>query len=143
MLIISCYEPITVSQSISFPNNCWHKDSTWNFDAKITDVSQRYNIWLELFNMPNYPNANIWLFITTKTPKGAILKDTVEYFLCNKKGEWYGWQEYDYWHRKYPLKLNTTFIQKGTYNFSIEQGMRYTELKGIKHLSFNIEKIRE
>ena len=119
----------------------WHQASLLNFSFNIPDSLQYYNLIVGLRNESNYPFRNLWLFIEGKGPDNTINRDTFECFLSSVKGNWYGRG----WGSTYSLKVlyreNVKFYRPGTYNFTIQHGMRDEKpIKGIRSVGMLIQK---
>ena len=91
-------------------------------------------------NDGRYEYSNLWLFIRTNSPTGAILRDTLECRLANEQGRWQGRGSGGRFSLEIPLRYRVRFPNPGTYIFEIDQGMRNKELKYITDLGLRIEK---
>ncbi len=138
--ITACSSDSVFVGSVSPVNNNWHKDSSFVFNARIDNIKIPYQINLGISNYNTYPYSNIWFFVKTIAPDGNSLTDTIEYFLCNKKGQWYGEKHGDIWTLNYIYKEKVGFAQKGEYTFEIRHGMRNEQLEGFRQLDFKIKK---
>ncbi len=77
----------------------------------------------------------------TTSPKGISLRDTLEYFISKKDGEWVGKKNEDIWISKMYFKNSVRFQEQGKYKFEIWQGMREDTLKGITKIGLLMEKL--
>lgn len=116
-------------------------DSIAVFRVNITDTSSTHSIYLNIRNSTDYPNSNLYLFIQTTSPTGASLRDTVEYWLADKRGRWLGKGFGAIRDNKLPYKTYIRFPDKGEYVFKIQQGMRAQNLKGIASVGLRIERV--
>ena len=118
----------------------WHSDSAAVFNVPINDIFKQYNILVQVRNNAEYPNCNLWLFIESQSPTGKIKNDTIECLLANAKGEWIGrgWGSLYFIH--FPFQQNVKFQENGNYKFTIRQGMRTHELKGIHDIGIRVER---
>jgi len=78
--------------------------------------------------------------VTTTSPDGKKLTDTLQYNLADDKGKRYGKGFGDIRELNLPYKSNIFFPVKGTYQFKIQHGMRVEDLKGVYDLGIRIEK---
>ena len=115
----------------AFPEEGWSKFHKPAFTASIGDTLSAYDISVSLRNTHEYPFRNIFLFITTTSPTGLSIKDTIEYQLANEKGKWYGKGLGDLHNVTLAFKTNIIFPESGDFSFKIEQGMRKDLLPGI------------
>ncbi|MCW0483848.1 gliding motility lipoprotein GldH [Gaoshiqia sediminis] len=124
----------------TFDTDGWHKDSTVVFTLEPTDTLGGHNVLINIRNMGNYPNSNIWLFIDVRSPDGSLLKDTVEFTLADPTGKWKGSGIGDLFDNQFLYKQNVFFPSAGEYQFRIRHGMRAKNLKGIQDIGIRVEK---
>lgn len=117
----------------------WHKDSVKQFNFTIEDTLQSHNLYINLRNKGNYPNSNIWLFLSINSPNGTNLTDTVEFTLADNTGKWMGSGIGDLFDNQFKYRSNVFFPNSGKYSFNIQHGMRSEYLKGIRDVGVRIE----
>ena len=83
----------------------------------VSDTINSTNIFFTIRTGSEYPFRNIFLFVTTTSPDGKIVTDTLEYDLADEKGNWYGKGFGDIHELKLPYRSNVFFPMKGTYQF--------------------------
>jgi gliding motility-associated lipoprotein GldH len=118
----------------------WHKDSLVSFNVDITDTISANNLMVNVRNMGNYPNSNIWLFVKIYSPDGKCIGDTIEYTLADLSGKWKGSGIGDIFDNQFPFKSNVNFPVSGEYRVEVQHGMRKTILPGISDIGIRIEK---
>ncbi len=118
----------------------WPAAHFYRFEVPVKDTVGTYNIYLQVRNDGRYEYSNLWLFIRTNSPTGAILRDTVECRLSNAQGRWEGRGSGGRFSLEVPLRYRVKFPNPGIYIFEIDQGMRDKELKYITDLGLRIEK---
>jgi gliding motility-associated lipoprotein GldH len=122
-------------------------DKTWRlsdiakFKVPVTDTLNSNKIYFTIRTASSYPYRNIFLFVTTVSPSGKNITDTLQYNLADEKGEWYGKGFGDIHELSLPFRTNVYFPMKGTYQFVIQHGMRIEDLKGVYDFGIRIEKI--
>ncbi len=121
-------------------DNGWHKDSAVVFHVVLKDTVHPFNVYVNIRNRGNYPNSNIWLFVSIKSPDGRLLKDTVEFILADSSGKWKGSGIGDLFDNQFVYKKDVYFPVPGEYLFSVRQGMREKELQGIRDIGIRLEK---
>ena len=141
LAIASCSNVAIYHENINIPKESWNLDSIAVFRVNITDTSSTHSIYLNIRNSTDYPNSNLYLFIQTTSPTGASLRDTVEYWLADKRGRWLGKGFGAIRDNKLPYKTYIRFPDKGEYVFKIQQGMRAQNLKGIASVGLRIERV--
>lgn len=118
----------------------WQKDSVLRFDFNVQDPKEAYNLYVNLRNKGNYPNSNIWLFLSVYSPEGISLVDTMEFSLADNDGRWKGKGIGDLFDNQLVYKSNVYFPKAGTYSFLIQHGMRPERLDGIYDVGIRVEK---
>jgi len=113
------------------------------FDAQITDTIALNNIFFTIRTGSDYPFRNIFLFVSTSAPDGKKFTDTLEYYLADDKGNWYGKGFGDIRELKLPYKSNIYFPMKGEYKFNVQHGMRIEDLKDVYDIGLRIEKTQK
>jgi gliding motility-associated lipoprotein GldH len=124
------------------PEYIWEKDTVLRFKAEITDTISPYNIYINIRNASSYQFSNLFLFVTTHSPKGGVVKDTIELTLADAKGRWLGNGLGDIWDNQISYKRNVRFPYKGIYIFELQQAMRVMRLPFIMDAGIRIEKAK-
>ncbi|MDZ7739147.1 MAG: gliding motility lipoprotein GldH [Bacteroidales bacterium] len=143
VIIISCTRGDVYTDSRQITEYSWHKNNELKLEADIQDTISAFDINLVIRTNNNYPYRNIFLFITTLSPAGQSITDTVEYYLADEKGNWYGSGLGDVNDLSVPFKNNVIFPQSGIYTFNIKQGMREVKLEGVTDIGIRIKKIKQ
>ncbi|MDP4186197.1 MAG: gliding motility lipoprotein GldH [Bacteroidota bacterium] len=143
VLLVSCDPNRTYEKYQKVDKNGWHQDSTIYFAVDISDTVNLYNLYVNIRNKGNYPNSNLWLFLTVTPPKGKSITDTVEFNLADIHGKWMGKGLGDLYDSQHLYKGKVFFPTAGTYRFKIQHGMRETLLPGIRDVGIRIEKIKK
>lgn len=120
----------------------WNKDSVVTFKFTIEDTIQGHNLYINLRNKGNYPNSNIWLFLSVDSPDGTTLSDTIEFTLADPTGKWLGSGLGDLFDNQIIYRSNIYFPQTGAYLFNIQHGMRSEILEGIRDIGIRVEKTK-
>ena len=141
ILAVGCNDSVIYEANVDIPKETWNADSTANFMVNINDTSSIFNIYINLRNTTSYPNSNLYLFVQTISPSGAVLRDTVEYFLANPKGKWLGKGFGSIRDNRLLYKQYIRFPENGTYAFGIQQGMRSRNLMGISSVGLRVEMV--
>jgi len=140
LALSSCDRNGVYEENINTPNKCWDMNNAATFNIPVVDTTSLLNIFINVRNTTDYPNANLYLFVTSTSPSGATLCDTIECILADEQGKWCG-KGFGYIHDNRILyKHNIRFPQKGDYKIAIKQAMRTEELKGISSVGVRVEK---
>ena len=140
VFFFACTDSVLYEANINIPNETWNADSLATFQVDVRDTSSVFNIYINLRNTTNYPNSNLFLFIQTTSPEGAMLRDTLELFLADSRGNWLGKGFGSIRDIRVPYKQHIRFPEVGSYHFNVQQGMRASNLKGIKSIGLRVEK---
>jgi gliding motility-associated lipoprotein GldH len=121
----------------------WKLADISTFKVPITDTINSNNVIFTIRSGSSFPFRNIYLFVTTTSPDGRNVNDTLQYNLADEKGNWYGKGFGDIHELNLPYKSNVYFPLKGIYEFKIQHGMRIEYLKGVYDFGLRIEKIKK
>jgi gliding motility-associated lipoprotein GldH len=143
LLLVSCNSKVVYTNSQTMPQETWKLMDVATFKVLITDTLVSNNVNFTIRNGSSYPFRNIFLFVSTTSPGGKKITDTLQYNLADEKGKWYGKGFGDIHELNLPYKSNVYFPLKGTYEFRIQHGMRIENLKGVYDFGLRIEKIRK
>lgn len=120
----------------------WNKDSVYQLNWENTDINTLRHLFFTVRNNTNYPYYNLYLFFKTIAPDGGVKTDTLLFYLQNPEtGEYYG--------RGYTGILDNKILfqeqkmtQIGTYQYSLQHGMRDSLLSGILDVGLRIENVK-
>lgn len=142
LLLLSCNGKVVYTDSLSMDNETWKLMNIATFKVPISDTINSNNVIFTVRNGSSFPFRNIYLFVTTTSPDGKAITDTLQYNLADEKGRWYGKGFGDIHELNLPYKSNVFFPAKGIYEFKIQHGMRVEDLKGVYDFGLKIEKIK-
>ena len=139
--VVSC-DPNQVYESNKEINDySWHKDSVISFQVDVQDTISPHNIYINVRNNSRYKMQNLFLFVTTTSPNGSVLRDTFECYLADDRGKWTGSGWGDIYDNQFIYKNNIRFPVSGVYTFEYVQAMRTEKLQYISDIGLRIEKI--
>lgn len=141
ILLSSCNSNVIFSDSKVINKKTWSLTDIPSFKVQITDTINSNNVIFTLRTGSSYPFRNIYLFITTTSPDGKSITDTLQYKLADEKGNWLGKGFGDIHELNLTYKTNVYFPVKGIYQFNIQHGMRIEDLKGVYDIGLRVEKI--
>ncbi len=124
----------------TIPDAQWNKDSVANFSLEVTDTSTFHDFFLHLRNNNEYPFSNFYAFLTITFPNKKTAKDTLNLPLADLKGKWLGTGIGEIKSTRFLFREKLRFPIPGKYTFSIRQGMRKDDLKGITDIGLEIVK---
>ncbi len=141
LMITSCNSNVIFTDSIVIPDNTWSLTNIPVFTIPVTDTAINTNVFFTIRTGAEYPFRNIYLFVTSSSPDGKSICDTLEYNLADEKGNRYGKGFGDIKELNLPFKSNVFFPVKGNYKFDVQHGMRIGDLKGVYDIGLRIEKV--
>jgi len=143
LLFSACNSNMVFTDSKPMSEKVWNLNDVASFQVPVSDTINSNNVTFTIRTGSSYPFRNIYLFVSTTSPDGRIITDTLQYNLADEKGKWYGKGFGDIHELKLPYKSNVFFPKKGTYQFTVRHGMRAENLTGVYDFGVRIEKIRK
>jgi gliding motility-associated lipoprotein GldH len=143
LLLLSCNSSVVYTNSQAMHKETWTLTDIPTFKVPITDTVNSNNVLFTIRSGSSFPFRNIFLFVTTTSPDGKQITDTLQYELADEKGKWYGKGFGDIHELNLPYKSNVFFPVKGIYEFKIQHGMRIENLKGVYDIGVKIEKYKK
>ena len=143
ILLLSCNRNVIFSDSVILDKNTWNLMNILSFNVPIDDTINSNNVIFTIRTGSSYPFRNIYLFVSTTSPDGNTISDTLQYDLADEKGRWYGKGPGDINELDLTYKPNVYFPAMGVYQFKIQHGMRAGDLKGVYDFGLRIVKIQK
>jgi gliding motility-associated lipoprotein GldH len=140
VLLFSCGKNVVFTDSQAMRGNTWKIADIPVFSFPVHDTLSSNNIFFTIRTGAAYPYRNIYLFVTTGSPDGKSITDTLNYDLADEKGNWLGKGFGDIHELRLPYKTNVYFPVSGTYTIRIQHGMRIEDLAGVYDLGLRVEK---
>ena len=137
ILLVSCQDNVVYTAFKTLPLMGWEADSSLCYNPTITDSTAVYQMQITVRHTDAYPFQNLWLFVDINKDTLNIIRDTIECYLANDRGEWLG---SGLTIHELPLLYddNFRFATNGEYHIAITQGMRSDTLMGIKEIGVKI-----
>lgn len=140
ILIGACSNSRIYDDVQAIPSDDWTSENELEFNIVVSDTVAAYDILVHVRNNSSYAYSNLWLFIETSSPNGAVMRDTVELYLADNSGEWLGKGLGAVNSMLIPYKMNVRFPYRGIYSVKIQQGMRTDVLSGIKNIGLQVKR---
>jgi gliding motility-associated lipoprotein GldH len=141
LLLLSCNSNVIFSDSKEMNKKTWKLADIASFKVQMTDTVNSNNVIFTLRTGSSYPFRNIYLFVTTTSPDGKSITDTLQFNVADERGNWLGKGFGDIHELNLTYKSNVYFPVKGTYIFNIQHGMRSEDLNGVYDIGLRVEKI--
>lgn len=142
ILIISCKGSTFYRENQQIDQEGWRKTEPATFRIHVTDNKQVYSTCLIVRHHTLYKYNNLWMFIHISDPSGKTKTDTVECFLSDYKGKWYGSGLGDMKTVKMGYRPQVTFPDTGIYEIRIEQAMRENPLPYVTDVGISVETLQ-
>ena len=143
LTIWSCSNSSVYEQNFDIDEKGWDYKDTLDFEFKIDNPKQNYNLFINLKFNKSYSYRNVFFFVDIKNPQEKVLRDTIELPLASSTGKWLGEVSGDYVEQKLVFRLNTSFPIKGDYRIKIQQAMRDTFLQKISMVGMELKEYTE
>ncbi len=143
ILFASCDKNRVFEANTEITKGSWDQNNKVVFDIDIQDTLSWHNIYLNVRNSGSYPFSNLFLFVSTQSPKGNSERDTVECTLADENGKWLGDGIGDLWDNQILFKRKVRFPMKGIYKVQLEQAMRVNPLPFIVDVGIRVEKLTD
>jgi gliding motility-associated lipoprotein GldH len=140
VLLYSCHSNSIYTETVVMPDNKWELMNVPSFRVPVNDTLEGSNVYFTIRTGSSYPFRNIFLFVKTTAPDGKSITDTMEYYLSDPRGKWYGKGFGDIREMKLPYRMNVYFPHKGIYRFDIQHGMRVEDLEGVYDFGLKVTK---
>jgi len=139
--LTACSDNVVFNDAQDMPEKTWGLSNVPVFRVTVDDTINSHNISFSIRTASSYPFRNIFLFVTTTSPKGEVLTDTLQYNLADEKGRRYGKGFGDVRELTLPFRLNVFFPGKGIYTIKVQHGMRLQDLKGVYDFGMRVDRI--
>ncbi len=140
LVLASCLRDVYFADTVTFPGNTWQADNTPSFVVPVSDTTMLLDVTFNIRTSSSYPFRNIFLFVSTLSPSGHARTDTIEYYLADETGRWYGKGAGDVHELILPYRSHIFFPEKGSYIVRITQGMRMEDLEGVYNFGLRLKK---
>lgn len=142
LTFVRCNTDSVYSGMETLPETGWASKEPAVFHASVNDTLGVHNVYVHLRHSGAYEFRNLFLFITTQSPAGATITDTLDVQLATRAGKWYGSGWGNLYDNKIPYKYQVRFPVTGKYTFRIVQGMRQDPLKHVTDVGLSIEQVK-
>ncbi len=139
-LLISCGKNVVFTDTADMKSRTWELAHIPVFKIPVKDTLSGNNIFFTIRTSSSYPYRNIYLFVTTTSPKGKSITDTLQYDIADDKGKRLGKGFGDIHELLLPYKSNVFFPVAGNYLIAVQHGMRIESLKGVYDFGIRVEK---
>lgn len=140
LLLFSCGEQPLYEKSVSFENREWKLDQKAVFEVDIKDANKAYDFTLSIRTSTDFLYSNLYVFMKTESPNGAIAREPLEILITNPDGSWIGNKTGSIVETPLYFK-SMTLPEKGKYKFTLEQGITESEVTEILDISLHVDEV--
>ncbi len=126
---------------ISFDDGNWDENELAEFEVNIEEPNSKYNLFISFENLKKFQTNNLWIFFRIESPTSNIQTDTIEFYISDAKGKWFGNTSGKTVSNLFLYKSNISFPEKGLYNVILQQGMREKDTPLAKSVGIVIDKL--
>lgn len=135
LALTACRSDIVYSQFYPISSGVWHMDSAAHFEYQIADADADYRMLIYVRHTERYPYQNMWLFVGD-----SLHRDTIEFYLADDRGRWLGDKHHGFVEMPVLYEEQYHFPDTGSYDLTIQHGMRDSLLRGITDIGVEIIK---
>ncbi len=139
----SSRENVVMDETKAIPENGWLIENPLRFEMDVEDTMQLYDVYITLRHSTDYEWMNLFLFLKTYYPNQEFSRDTLECFLSDETGRWFGEGGSSVKDCRMLFKRSVRFPREGRYIFEFTQGMRVENLKNIVDVGVQMVAIKE
>ena len=149
IFLMSCDTDIQYIDYNSIDGAAWHKDSVQYFNFEIESAKKvTYNSYINLRINNDYKFNNIFLIVSLSNSSALISKDTLEFTLADKSGNFLGEKSINIVENSLIHKENIGLDHSKAYSVSVEHAMRIINktkpleyLEGVIDVGYKVEKV--
>jgi gliding motility-associated lipoprotein GldH len=134
----SCSSSYVFNDSTDLPASGWNKNDSVIFETVIEDTVIGYDFTVSIRNSVDYRYSNLYFFMLTEFPNGNHTRDTIEFIIADRQGNWLGKGWGSVKENEITLNKNIRFPLIGKYKFAFQQAMRADTLEGIVSVGLKI-----
>jgi gliding motility-associated lipoprotein GldH len=138
LLFVSCDSNTIIDENVSINNKEWLHSDKPNFNVHISDISKKYDVWLNIRHTSKYPYSNLFILVHEKGPNTKEYVYRKELKLADVNGKWTGTSAGSLYTQHSLIHKDYVFPDTGIYRFTFEQNMRDNPLVEISDIGLNI-----
>ncbi len=135
----ACSDASVYQHKYILNNQTWTYDKPFQFDFDIQDTISGYDLIINLSHKKQYAYSNLYLFVDVEDPNKKTYRDTINCFLCDYAGRFYGDVSGEDVELDLLYKQRISFPDLGTYTIRLEQAMRDSSLQNINSVGLTIK----
>lgn len=144
VMFTACDDTRVYEKNLDFEHKAWMVGYKPEFEFRIEDTIQTYNLYCNVRNTVSYPYSRIFLTYYLQDSLGKVSdKKMIDHMLFDPKtGDPQGTSGLgDIYDNRIQLLRNFKFSYRGTHKIKFEQFMRTDTLAGILAVGVRVEKV--
>lgn len=138
-IYLSCDKTKIFENNQTIENKQWAYNQPIIFKTIINDTTLRYNLYINVRTSENYAYQNMWVSLSTQTPKGNTMQSRIDLPLADNEGKWLGSGFGDVITTQIQVPNRIKFSEIGEYTFNLVQDMRENPLKEVLSAGMRLE----
>jgi len=141
LLFASCNRSVVYEEYYDIPEGGWHQNDPVRFSVSLDDTLNTFDLIFHIRHNVEYNYRNLWVFADIDYPDGTSTRDTVEFIIGDRSGNWLGEGVGKIREDNILLSRNIRFSTPGAYNFAFYQAMREEDqiLENVLHVGFTVK----
>ncbi|MDH5828475.1 gliding motility lipoprotein GldH [Sphingobacterium faecium] len=137
-LFVSCDSNTIMDENVNINKNAWAHAYKPTFDVHISDISKKYDVWLNVRHTSHYPYSNLFILVHQKGANTKLYTYKKELKLADSYGKWTGNTAGSLYTKRSLIHKDYSFPDTGLYHFTFEQNMRDNPLLEVTDIGLNI-----
>lgn len=140
--LFSCSEESLYHRTHIIKDGIWTQKMKPFFKVDISDTTKMYDMVLTIRTTTEYPYSNMWLYFTVYYPTKKSQKFPIQLVTCDREGRWLGKKSGSLVSFS-KLLIHNKLALKGTYKFTVEQGITQKNLSEVVDVSLDVFAYKE
>jgi gliding motility-associated lipoprotein GldH len=142
LCLTACDDKVVLEENTQIPQAIWSSENPVSYSFDVEDTVTFHNMYINVRNGSDYAYSNLFVFIEIHFPNGKKSVDTLECFLADPSGQWYGRGFGSIYDNRFLYKERKAFPLAGDYTVVINQAMRDESLEEIYDVGFRLARSR-
>lgn len=143
LILAACGDAAAYIESAPVAKDGWNVEDGIVFTPLVEDKIATYDVYAWVRHDKSYKYSNLWLKVMTNLDWIEQQEGLVEIPIADKSGKWLGDCSSSMCTARVLLKSNYRFDTQNDFGVEIYQYMREDNLKGIKNVGLEFEKVVE
>ena len=138
LFFTACGPEVIYEEEVDFPENGWSYSDSTTFSYILDDVSQAYDLILDVEHGVDFAYQNFYVNLHTTFPNGKRQSEQLSLQLAGNFGIWLGDCSGDLCTLSIPFLQNIRYTLPGEYSLTVEQNSRDEPLAEIQGIGLRV-----